>query len=77
VEDRSANAIRFKTHADKSGLDLCFPMRRRMHGRHHHRGRLGLTNFKKNPMRVRASVGFPVGTWKNLRVVDKQLRGKL
>ena len=37
-----------------------------------------LTNFQKNPIALFGhNSNFPIGKWKNLRVVDKQLRGFL
>jgi HK97 family phage prohead protease/HK97 family phage major capsid protein len=37
-----------------------------------------LANFKKNPIALfNHKSDFPIGKWKNLRVEDKQLRGKL
>ncbi len=37
-----------------------------------------LSNFKKNPIALFGHKSdFPIGTWKNLSVVDKQLRGEL
>ena len=37
-----------------------------------------LTNFQKNPIALFGhNSSFPIGKWKNLRVVDKQLRGFL
>ena len=37
-----------------------------------------LTDFQKNPIALFGhNSGFPIGKWKNLRVIDKQLRGHL
>jgi HK97 family phage prohead protease len=81
-EDRSAKNgdIRHKTHAGKTGgLEYVLSDETP--------DRMGdvimadgwdLANFQKNPIALFGhNSSFPIGKWKNLRVVDKQLRGRL
>jgi HK97 family phage major capsid protein/HK97 family phage prohead protease len=78
--DRGADGIVHKTHAGKNdGLEYVLSDETP--------DRMGdvimadgwdLTNFKKNPIALFGHQnGFPIGKWKNLRVIDKQLRGQL
>ena len=79
--DRGAKDIRHKTYADKaSGLEYVLSDETP--------DRMGdvimadgwdLTDFQKNPVALfgHQSSLPPIGKWKNLRVVDKQLRGHL
>ena len=74
------NGIRFKTHAAKvNGLDFVLSDETpdRMDDVIMSDG-WDLANFKRNPIALFGHRSdFPIGKWKNLRVVDKQLRGDL
>ena len=79
-DDRAAEGVRFKTHASKvSGLDFVLSDETpdRMDDIIMSDG-WQLSNFKRNPIALFGhQSSFPIGTWKNVRVVDKQLRGEL
>ena len=79
-DDRGAKDVCHKTHASKvAGLEFVLSDETP--------DRMGdvimadgweLTNFQKNPIALFGhNSSFPIGKWKNLRVVDKQLRGFL
>ena len=79
-DDRGAKDVCHKTHASKvNGLEFVLSDETP--------DRMGdvimadgwdLTNFQKNPIALFGhNSNFPIGKWKNLRVVDKQLRGFL
>ena len=79
-DNRAAEGVRFRTHAAKvNGLEFVLSDETS--------DRMGdiimsdgwdLSNFKKNPIALFGHRSdFPIGTWKNVRVVDKQLRGFL
>ena len=78
-EDRSAKGLRFKTHAEKSGQEFVLSDETpdRMDDIIIAEG-WDLANFKKNPIALFGhQSSFPVGSWKNIRVEDTRLLGKL
>jgi hypothetical protein len=79
-DNRAADSIRYKTHAEKvSGLEFVLSDETpdRMDDIIMSDG-WDLANFNKNPIALFGhQSGFPIGKWKNVRVVDKQLRGFL
>lgn len=79
-DNRAADGLRFKTHAEKvNGLEFVLSDETpdRMDDIIMSDG-WQLANFKKNPIALFGhQSSFPIGKWKNVRVVDKQLRGVL
>ena len=79
-DNRAADSIRYKTHAEKvSGLEFVLSDETpdRMDDIIMSDG-WDLANFNKNPIALFGhQSSFPIGKWKNVRVVDKQLRGFL
>jgi HK97 family phage prohead protease/HK97 family phage major capsid protein len=79
-DERAADGIRYKTHAAKvNGLEFVLSDETpdRMDDVIMSDG-WDLTNFNKNPIALFGHKSdFPIGTWKNVRVADKQLRGFL
>jgi HK97 family phage prohead protease/HK97 family phage major capsid protein len=79
-DNRAADGIRYKTVAEKgSGLEFVLSDETpdRMDDIIMSDG-WDLANFNKNPIALFAhQSSFPIGKWKNVRVVDKQLRGFL
>ena len=79
-DNRAADGIRYKTHAEKvSGLEFVLSDETpdRMDDIIMSDG-WDLANFNKNPIALFGhQSSFPIGKWKNVRVVDKQLRGFL
>lgn len=79
-DNRAADGLRFKTHAEKvNGLEFVLSDETpdRMDDIIMSDG-WDLKNFKKNPIALFGhQSSFPIGKWKNVRVVDKQLRGVL
>ncbi|WP_338821678.1 phage major capsid protein [Bradyrhizobium septentrionale] len=79
-DNRAAEGIRFKTTAAKvDGLEFVLSDETpdRMDDVIMSDG-WDLSNFKKNPIALFGhQSSFPIGKWKNVRVVDKQLRGTL
>jgi HK97 family phage prohead protease/HK97 family phage major capsid protein len=79
-DNRAADSIRYKTHAEKiNGLEFVLSDETpdRMDDVIMSDG-WDLANFNKNPIALFGhQSSFPIGKWKNVRVVDKQLRGFL
>lgn len=79
-DNRAADGIRYKTHAAKvNGLEFVLSDETpdRMDDVIMSDG-WDLTNFKRNPIALFGhQSSFPIGKWKNVRVVDKELRGVL
>ncbi|MBO4221964.1 phage major capsid protein [Bradyrhizobium neotropicale] len=79
-EDRATHGVRHKTHAGKmTGMEFVLSDETpdRMDDVIMSDG-WQLDNFKKNPIALFGHRSdFPIGKWKNLRVVNKQLRGHL
>ena len=79
-DNRAADNVRYKTHVEKgSGLEFVLSDETpdRMDDVIMSDG-WDLTNFTKNPIALFGhQSSFPIGTWKNVRVVNKQLRGEL
>jgi HK97 family phage prohead protease/HK97 family phage major capsid protein len=79
-DNRAEDGVRFKTHAEKvSGQEFVLSDETpdRMDDVIMSDG-WDLANFNKNPIALFGhQSSFPIGKWKNVRVVDKQLRGFL
>jgi HK97 family phage prohead protease/HK97 family phage major capsid protein len=79
-ERAAGDGIRHKTHAGKVN-DLEFVLSDETPDRMDDvilSSSWDLTNFKKNPIALFGHRSdFPIGKWKNLRIIDKQLRGRL
>ncbi|TYL87427.1 phage major capsid protein [Bradyrhizobium cytisi] len=79
-DNRAAEGVRHKTHAAKvNGFEFVLSDETpdRMDDIIMSDG-WQLSNFKKNPIALFGhQSSFPIGTWKTVRVVDKQLRGVL
>ena len=79
-DNRAAEGVRYKTHAEKvNGLEFVLSDETpdRMDDVIMSDG-WDLANFNKNPIALFGhQSSFPIGKWKNVRVVDKQLRGFL